>query len=179
MLRMITIIKKQNKNRGLPSGSEVGRGESSVFRQNSIAGFSLVEMLVVLAILTILISMVVSSFDKMGGSEALDTTTVSIISVLNEAKSLAVSSKSASNYGVRILSDKIISFKNNYGTSNKEVGISHLVAISTSTGIGTDIIFNNVTGQTNASGTITITILNDISKSNIIRIYSTGVIEKN
>jgi len=149
------------------------------FKNKKSGGFSIIEMLIVLALLVMLVSMVVSSFGKVGGSEALDTTTVSIISVLNEAKSLAVSSKSASNYGVRILSDKLISFKNNYGTSNKEVSISHLVEISTSTGLGTDIIFNNVTGQTNASGTITITILNDISKSNTIRIYSTGVIEKN
>ncbi len=147
-------------------------------KQNSI-GFSLVEMLIVIAILAILVSIVIPSFSKTGGSEALNTTVVSTISVLNEAKSLAVSSKDASNYGVRIYNNKLVSFKNNYGTENQEFPISNLVTISTSTGIDTDIIFNNVSGNTSASGTITITVLNDPSESNTIRIYSTGIIEKN
>jgi prepilin-type N-terminal cleavage/methylation domain-containing protein len=142
-------------------------------------GFTLIEMLIVLVILTVLVSMVVSSFRTTGGNEALDTTVVSAMSILNEARSLAISSKNASNYGVRILNNKLISFRNSYGTENKEIDISNLVTISTSTGIGTDIIFNNVSGVANASGTITITILNDQTKNSMIRIYSTGLIERN
>jgi len=144
-----------------------------------LMGFSFVEMLVVLAILTMLISIIVSSFSKVGGSESLEVTLTSVISVLNEAKSQAVSSRDASDYGVRILNNKLISFKNSYGTLNKELNVSNLVAISTSTGVGIDVIFNNVSGNTTASGTITITVLNDPSKNGTIRIYSTGVIEKN
>ncbi len=142
-------------------------------------GFTLIETLLVIAILAILALMIVPSFSKVGGSEALDTTMVSTISILNEARSSAVSSKDASSYGVRILNDRLISFKGSYGTDNKEVTISSLVAISTSTGIGTDIVFNNVSGNTNASGTVTITVLNDPLKTRTVRIYSTGVIEKN
>lgn len=145
---------------------------------NLVLGFTLVEILFVLAILTILVAMIVPSFSKVGGSEALDTTTVTIISILNDAKSQAVSSKDASDYGVRILDNKLISFKNNYGNENKEISISNLVSLGTTTGIGTDVIFNNVSGETNASGTITITVKNELSKNNTIRVYSTGVIEK-
>ena len=143
-----------------------------------VCGFTFVEILIVLSILTVLISFVISSFGKVGGSQTLETTTISVISILNEAKSQAISSKDASNYGVRILNDKLVSFKNNYGTENKEFTISSLVAISTSTGIGTDIVFNNVSGNTNASGTITITTLNNLTENNIIKIYTTGVVEK-
>jgi len=143
------------------------------------SAFSLVEMLIVLAIITILVLMIVPSFRNVGGREALDTTTVSVMSVLNEAKSLAVSSKDASDYGVRIFKNKLVSFKNNYGNENKEITISNLLTISTSTGIGMDIIFNNVSGSTNASGTIIVSVSNDASNSNVIRVYSTGVIEKN
>ena len=141
-------------------------------------GFTLVELLLVIVILGILISMVVSSFKNIGGSQALDTTTVSVISVLDEARSMSISSKDASNYGVRILSDKLVSFKNNYGIENKELVLSNLVSVSTSTGIGADVIFNNLSGNTSASGTITISVLNDTSKVNTIRIYSTGLVEK-
>ena len=73
----------------------------------------------------------------------------------------------------------MISFKNSYGTENKETTISNLVTISTSTGIGTDVLFNNVSGYTSASGTITITVLNDSLKKTIIRLYNTGAVEKN
>lgn len=142
-------------------------------------GFSLVEIIVVLSILSILVSIVITSFSKQGGVEALNTSTVTIISILNEAKSQAVSSKNASDYGVRIYSDKLISFENSYGTNNKIYTISNLVKMSTSTGIGNDIIFNNVSGSTNASGTITVTVLNELTKNSIINIYNTGEIDKN
>ena len=137
------------------------------------------EILIVLAILTILVLISISSFGKIGGSEALNASLVSTISVLNEAKSMAISSKDASDYGVRIFSNKLITFKNSYGNENNEVDISNLVTISTSSGVGTDIIFNNVSGNTTAGGTISITVLSDPSKSGTIKIYPTGVIEKN
>jgi prepilin-type N-terminal cleavage/methylation domain-containing protein len=142
-------------------------------------GFTFVEIVLVLAILAILISLIIPSFGKVGGSEALDTATMSVIAVLNEAKSQAISSKNASNYGVRIFYNKLVSFENSYGTLNKEITISNLVTISTSTGIGTDVIFSNVSGNTSASGTVTVTVLSDTSKKSTITIYSTGVIEKN
>jgi Tfp pilus assembly protein FimT len=150
---------------------------------NFSSGFTLLETAIILSITVLLVIMIIPSFKNVGGSEALDTATMSVIAVLNEAKSQAVSSKGASDpsvqYGVRILNNKLISFKNTYGTENKETTISNLVTISTSTGIGTDIFFNNVSGYTSASGTITVTVLNDTSKNTTIRIYNTGAVEKN
>ncbi|MFA5651767.1 MAG: prepilin-type N-terminal cleavage/methylation domain-containing protein [Candidatus Paceibacterota bacterium] len=148
-------------------------------KQTYNQGFSILELVIVLAVISILVSMIVPSFGKVGGSEALDTTTVSIIAVLNEAKSQAVSSQNATSSGVRIFNNKLVSFKGNYGNLNKETSLSNLIGISTSTGLGADIIFSNVTGESNASGTITITVLREPTKTNTIRIYSTGVIEKN
>ncbi len=142
-------------------------------------GFSLVELLIVIAILGVITSIVISSFGQAGGTEALNTSAISAISVLNGAKSMAISSKDASKYGVRIFNNKFVTFKNSYGTENQETVFSNLIAISTSTGINTDIIFNNVSGSTSASGTITFTVLSNPSKTNIIRIYSTGIIERN
>ena len=130
-------------------------------------GFSLVELLIVIIILGLIASIVVSSFGQTGGSEALNTSTISAISVLNAAKSMAVSSKDASKYGVRIFNNKFVVFKNSYGTENQETVFSNLIVISTSTGIGTDIIFNNVSGSTTSSGTIEITVVNDSPSASI------------
>ena len=142
-------------------------------------GFTLIEMAIVLAILGLLVAIVIPSFGKIGGSEALDTTALSVVAILQGANSSARSSDHASDYGVRISNDKLTSFRDAYGTENKEYSISNLITISTSTGIGTDIIFNNVSGTTTASGTITMTVLNDQTKTSIIRIYPTGVVERN
>lgn len=144
-------------------------------------GFTLIEVLIVLAILVLVTSIIAPSFVKLGGGEALDTSVSSIISILNEAKSEAVSSKNASDYGVRILKNQLVSFENSYGTNNKTLTISSLVSISTSTGMATnsEVIFSNVSGSSNASGTITVTVLRDPTKKSTITVYSTGAIEKN
>jgi prepilin-type N-terminal cleavage/methylation domain-containing protein len=153
--------------------------DSKKCRINSTFGFTLIEMMIVLAITGMLVAIVVVTLKNAGGSEALETSTVSIISLLNEAKSKAVSSKDASGYGVRIMPNQLTSFEGGYGTNNNTLTISSLVKISTSTGIGNDIIFNNVSGSTTASGTITVTVLNDTSKKSTISVYNTGEIERN
>ena len=141
-------------------------------------GFTLIEMAVVLLILGILVATVFPYFSKIGGNEALDTTVISVMSVLNEARSQAISSKNATTSGVRIFNNKLISFQGSYGNLNKEYTISNLVSVSTSTGIGTDIIFSNVSGISNTSGTITVRILREPTKTATIKIYNTGAIEK-
>ena len=146
---------------------------------NLVAGFTFLEMMIVLAIIALSVVIVISSLNKEEGGQALSTSVSSIISVLNETKSQAVSSKDASGYGVRIFSNKLISFEGTYGNKNSELDLSNLVKISTSTGIGSDIIFNNVSGSTNASGTITITVLSNPSQTSVINVYSTGNVEKN
>jgi prepilin-type N-terminal cleavage/methylation domain-containing protein len=148
--------------------------------KNTTAGFTLVEMLLTLSILVILVAMIIPSFGKVGGQQALDTTVMSIVSVLNAAKSSAISSTDAQEpsvkYGVGIYSNRLISYN---GLATSSVSISNLVTISTSTGIGSEIIFNNVSGSTNSNGTITVTVVNDSTKKSVITIYPTGVIEKN
>ena len=159
---LLNFIKRRNKNT-MPK---------------LVSGFTLIEVLIVLAIITMLVSMSISSFSVVGGNEALETSIVSTISILNEARSMAISSKDASGYGVRIFNDRLVSFKNSYGTLNREFILPNLVSISTSTGIGNDIIFSNVSGITSASGTITVINLSDTSKTGSVKIYQTGIIER-
>jgi len=143
-------------------------------------GFSLIEMVIVLAIVAILSYIAVLSFSKTNSREALDKSVLTLISILNEAKSEAISSKNFSNYGVRIQKDRVISFQGTYGTDNKTYIFPTSVTISTSTGIGTDIIFKNTTGFTSASGTITFTTVNvNPQNKSIVRVFSTGAIERN
>jgi prepilin-type N-terminal cleavage/methylation domain-containing protein len=144
-------------------------------------GFSFVEITIVLAIITILSTIVVFSFSSAGSKQSLEKTTISVISILNEAKSMAVSSKDFSDYGVRISENELVSFKGNYGNENKIYSIPNLVTISDISISGVtnnDIIFKKVSGSTNATGTITISIANDLSDYYIIKISKTGLVEK-
>ncbi len=143
-------------------------------------GFSFIELISVLAIIAVLATIIVMSFSNAGSKESLDKTTISVISILDEAKSMAISSKDFSDYGVRIESDKITSFKGGYGNENEIYNLPGLVKISDiSIGGGSDIIFSRISGSTIASGTISISTINDSSKKNIIRISQTGLVEKN
>jgi prepilin-type N-terminal cleavage/methylation domain-containing protein len=150
-----------------------------ISKKNNKSGFTFIEISIVLGILGLLAVFITSSFSGLGSRQTLDKATISVISILNEARSTAISSKSASSWGVRVYANKLTSFEGSYGVNNKDYILPSLLSISTSTGIGTDIIFNNVSGNTTASGTIMITVLSDIDKNSIIRIFSTGAIEKN
>lgn len=140
-------------------------------------GFTFVEIVAVLAIITFLSSIVVLSLNSLGGRQSLDKTTISIISILNEARSMAISSKDFSNYGVRISSDKVISFKNSYGNENKIFELSKLVTIS-DIKVSSDITFLKLSGNTSATGTFSIALKNDLSQKNTIKISQTGLVEK-
>ena len=146
------------------------------------SGFTLVELLIVLAVIALVASAATFSFTQLDGSQSIDKTTLSVLSFLNEAQSQAISSKDDSNFGVRILNNKVIFFEGaSYGTASasSSYGLSNLVAIATSSGIGTDIIFTSLTGQTSASGTINIYLIASPKTSSTIQVFSTGVVQRN
>lgn len=146
------------------------------------SGFTLLELLIVLAITILLAGVANFSFSQLSGSQTVDKTTLSIMSYLNEAQSRARSSKDASNFGVRILKNQIVFFEGpSYAalTASSSYVFSNLVAVSTSTGIGTDVIFNNFYGNTTASGTINIYLISNPKTSSTIQIFSTGIIQRN
>ncbi|MDD4803789.1 MAG: prepilin-type N-terminal cleavage/methylation domain-containing protein [Candidatus Pacebacteria bacterium] len=152
-----------------------------ISRKDFNFGFSFVEIIIVLAIISSLSAIVVLSFSKVGGVQSLEKTTISVISILNEAKSMAVSSKDYSDYGVRVENNKLISFKGNYGNENKIYNIPNLVEISDISIDGVtnnDVIFKKVSGSTNATGTITISVVDNLTVNNSIKISTTGLIEK-
>ncbi len=140
-------------------------------------GFTFVEIMVVLAIITFLTSIVTLSFNSLGGRQSLDKTAISIISILNEARSMAISSKDFSNYGVRVSSSTLVSFKNNYGNENKVFELSNLVNIS-DINVSNDIIFSKLSGSTSATGTFSIVLKNSPLEKITIKISQTGLIEK-
>ena len=140
--------------------------------------FTLVEILVVVCILTAVSSVVIFSFFSFSKQQSLNSGALNVMSVLNEARSLAMSSKDFSNYGVHINQNSIILFENYLGTNNKEYDMGDSVSIDSDI-VGDEILFNKVTGGTSDNGTVTVSLTSDPTQSKVITIYGTGATEMN
>lgn len=148
-------------------------------------GFSLIEVMVVLTIVVMITIIASFSLREMNKGQILDKSTLTVLSVLNEARSMAMSSKDFSDYGVHLEQSSIISFKgavfNGNDLSNKEYDINNIVKISEislSQG-GSDIVFKKVSGETNNFGYLKISSVSDPSDLKTINIFSTGATEQN
>ena len=65
-------------------------------------GITLLEIMVVIAIMLGLLLMTIETFSKLGATRALDTDTQAIILELEKARSLTLASKNEMQYGVHL-----------------------------------------------------------------------------
>ena len=146
-------------------------------------GFTIIEALVVIVILTVISVIVIGSFTKFNNNQSLNTAVSEITSTLNQARANTLASYDNLSYGVHFQSDKIILFSGGVFSSsdpdNKEIVLSTKVSISNITlaGGGSDIIFKRLTGKTDQDGTITLSLVSDPSKTETIIIQKSGIIE--
>lgn len=125
------------------------------------AGFTLIEIIMVLAIGIILIAIGTYWYNSAKINSTLTTTTDSIVSALEQAKTNAISGKNGQSYGVTFATTTYISFSGSSYNVSDPNNISHPVdstlylsnTLSSSTGV---IIFARLTGSANATGTINI-----------------------
>lgn len=146
------------------------------------SGFTLIELLVVLAIAAVLCAVTVAGFNAFLGAEAVDKDVEAIVAVLREAREQTVSSEGASQYGVFISSTSTTLFSGDTysptASGNKRVYLSGRTTLSTSITASTTI-FQRLTGQASRAGTITVTQKTNPSKTKVITVYATGLIERN
>ncbi len=149
---------------------------------NTKRGFSFVEVMLVLAIITIMIFIIAPSLRKMKENQILKTTLSEVISAINKAKSQSISSVNSSEYGIHFQSDKIVLFKgttySSGSASNENIILTTPATISsiTFTGGATDLYFDRLSGAPNKTGTITVMVS---SSSRIITISATGTVSMN
>ncbi len=143
-------------------------------------GVSLVEILLVVAVLVVLILIVSPSFSSIRDSQLLKGAVGDVLSSLDKARAQTLSSLNSSEYGVHFQADKVIIFKGQVFSAgaidNESINIISPTAISNVTlgGVSNstgDLYFNRLSGSPNMSGTVTIT-LSSVSK--IINISATG-----
>jgi Tfp pilus assembly protein FimT len=148
-------------------------------------GISVIELLIVIAVLGLIFSIVIPQFAKTRENQVLKSAVDAVLSSINKAQSRTLASVNSSSYGVHFQSDKIIIFTGTVFSSgaatNETVSIITPATITNVTLAGVsdtsgDIYFNRLTGTPDKTGTITIA---TSSFSKVITISATGSASSN
>ncbi len=151
------------------------------FPQTSVRkGFTVLELLVVMAILGIVVSITMASFASLRQSKSLQVEALSVLSLLEKARADTLGSKGALQYGVHVETTKAVLFSgatySSGNSSNITAVLNPLIQISaiTLTGGGANVVFDRLTGETGQYGTLTLSLLS-ASSSKIISVSQTGI----
>lgn len=153
-----------------------------MYKKYKNGGFTLVEFLMVLAIMLVLFTILIGTFVSFRNRESLDKDMSLVIETIRQAKHLTLNSKSGNQYGVYIGNDDITLFIGptyTAGLSTNQV-ISFntdvdLYSISLNGG-GNIILFKKLTGETDNNGTIILKSKIASTTKNIV-VYKTGLVE--
>jgi prepilin-type N-terminal cleavage/methylation domain-containing protein len=146
-------------------------------------GFTVLELLLVIAVSLVLVFLIFNSLGNYRKKEALRNMPTAIRSILAEARSLTLSSRTDDVYGVHFDADKIVRFKgavySSADPSNNPLVLDRATTISAIvlTGGGAEVLFEKRTGETDQYGTITLELVSDASQTRTITIHPTGLIE--
>ena len=148
---------------------------------NLVAGFTFVEILVVVAVLLIVVGIIASGLSSFRRVADLNYAADAIMADFREARRRTVESYDASSWGVHLEDARAVLFRGNTfvdGTSDNEpFVIASTVEISSISlqGGGQDVLFKRVSGETDQWGTITIVSSSGISR--VITVYPSGLAE--
>lgn len=140
-------------------------------------GFTLIEILIVLAILILIVAIVLPRFADIRETQALKNASEISIATLDKARSQSISSLDSSTYGVHFEESKMVLFKgSSYSSSdpdNVDVPLLAPAYISdiSLTDDAEDVVFDRLKGLPDVAGSITIS---TSSKNQNINISSSG-----
>ena len=145
------------------------------------SGFSLIELLVVMAIFTLVAGIIMPNFNFFQRQSALDATGQEIISALKLAQNKTLASENRTSFGVYFTDNGYTIFEgaayypsspnNDVRVINPSLKISEI-----NPGGGNAVVFDRLTGNTANYGTIKIEQTSDAAKNKTIFIDSSGLI---
>lgn len=144
-------------------------------------GITLLEVVIVIAIIGILLTITTFSFSQFRNARALTQSRDTVISVLSEARSRTLASVNGEQYGVHILSDRVVLFVGStydpLSTTNELFYYESPVVLGSVSlnGGGSTIVFQKISGITNSYGTI---VLQKGSDSYTVSILPSGIINQ-
>lgn len=143
--------------------------------------FSLIELIISIAIVAVISVAGIVSFSNTNREEALQLETGKVLSLLEKARAETLSGKSGIAYGVHFEESRAVLFsgsvysstdpRNTAQTLHPEIRIS---SISLAGG-GSNVLFSRLSGATAQSGTVRLSARSNANASSTITIASTGV----
>lgn len=146
-------------------------------------GVTLIELLVVIAIILIISLISVVGFQSFARRSELMTINHVVLGAVKEAQAKTLASLDDTVYGVHFETSQVTIFEGNtYDASDVDNDVRSFPARTSITNIslsggGTDIVFERLTGKASSSGTVTTTAVSDVSTSQTITIYQSGLSE--
>lgn len=165
--------------------SYIGIYHMSLKKHTTTNAFTLIELMVVIAISVLLVLVTISFFSSFRNSQVLQGETSQALSMLNKAQAYTLNSKGDSAYGVRVNGDQLILFQglvfSSSSPSNEAYVLNTAVAIASTTlsGGGTDIVFDRLTGDTSNNGSFAVYLKSDVAQKNFISVSKTGATAQN
>ena len=146
-------------------------------------GFTILEILMAISIVTLAVTIVAFSFSKLNSKQALDKSADLVASILNEARSLTLSSTDDSQYGVYFETSRVVLFKgatySQFDSANVVTDINVLTGLRNITlaGGSTSVVFQRLTGNTDQTGTVEVFLKASPEIFRAITISGTGIVE--
>lgn len=145
-------------------------------------GFTLIEMLVSIAVIGALAVLAISGFNSFRESAQLSEAHFAILGILRDARARTLSGEKNMQYGVHFETNQVVIFVdssyNPESASNEARALPSLARVSSiSLGGAVDVIFARLSGSASASGTVTIESVSNPSKTKTITILSSGNFE--
>ena len=153
--------------------------------RNFTTGFSVIEVLVVVAIISIVAAISYTTFIQAKSSQSLEKDASRVVAAFDRARSLTLSSSQDRQYGVHIESDRVTIFPGSTYSTNDPDNQTEILGPLTSitqyslSGGGSEVIFDRLTGKTSKPGTITVSLNQDTSRFYTITVLGTGLVEIN
>jgi len=147
------------------------------------SGYTLLEIIMVVAIIAVLAAVISLPFGKFRQTQALQNTTNAVVSALNDARTKTLAALDNASYGVHIESNQAVLFKGTTYSStdpyNQSIGFESPVTLSSLSlnGGGSEIIFARLKGTTDQYGTIVLTLPNNQTKT--VTVSAAGSVMRN
>jgi len=165
----------------LHSSHEITPGKTTNQTKN---GFTLVELVTVIAIISILMTIGVPSYRTYQKRIELDQQAEQIISILRQAQNQSMTLLHNQNFGVHFEGDKFVLFEGETYSSSDSDNMTYnlpstlqIYDISLAGG-GQDVVFSKLRGTTEQEGSLKVKTLTDPSIYQEISISSEGVVTK-
>ncbi|MBI5400651.1 MAG: prepilin-type N-terminal cleavage/methylation domain-containing protein [Candidatus Yonathbacteria bacterium] len=147
---------------------------------STLRGFTVFELLIVVAILGVLLATILPSLLNFRRYSILNTEAQELVTMINRARLLSVSSKNDQRFGMHFEAGKIVIFQGSTYSSGATTNEAHTFDRSLTlssiviNGGGSELLFEKVTGATSQNATTTLLVTGTMASTTVI-VRPTGV----